>query len=120
MTCKDKVTIVGVIEALKAKHHDGQEHMGVKHSYLGMSLDMSVVGVCSITMPMFITDVLKDVELGSVVTPASSTLFMIYKNSPLLEENHRKRFHSKVAQLLYLGKIIRMDILTAVAFLTTR
>ena len=50
-------------------------------------------------------------ELGSVVTPASSTL---------LDEARRKRFHSKVAQLLYLGKRIRMDILTALAFLTTR
>ena len=62
VTCKDKTTIAGVIEALKAKYQDVQEHMGVKHSYLGMSLDMSEVGVCSITMPMFIADVLKDVE----------------------------------------------------------
>ena len=43
---------------------------GVMHSYLGMSLDMSEVGVCSITIPIIIADVLKDVELGSVVTPA--------------------------------------------------
>ena len=55
-----------------------------------------------------------------VVTPASSTLFIINENSPLLDEARRKRFHSKVAQLLYLGKRIRMNILTAVAFLTTK
>ena len=120
VTCKDEETIDGVIKALKAKYFDVQEHKGVKHSYLGMSLDLSVTGVCSITMPMFIADVLKDVELGSVVTPASSSLFVINESSPLLEETRRKRFHSKVAQLLYLGKRIRMDILTAVAFLTTR
>jgi len=120
VTCKDADTISGVIQALKVKYHDVQEHTGVKHSYLGMSLDMSVTGVCSITMPMFISEVLKDVELGSVVTPASGTLFMIDESSPLLDETRRKRFHSKVAQLLYLGKRIRMDILTAVAFLTTR
>ena len=74
----------------------------MKHSYLGMSLDMSEVGICSITMPMFITEVLKDVELGSVVTPASSTLFVINESSPLLEETRRKRFHSKMAQLSWL------------------
>ena len=85
-----------------------------------LSLDMSEVGVCSITMPTFIAELLKDVELGSVVTPASGTLFMMNEISPLLDEIRRKRFHSKVAQLLYLGKRIRMDILTAVAFLKTR
>ena len=35
----------------------------------------SEVGVGSITMHMFITDALTDVELGSVVTPASGILF---------------------------------------------
>ena len=33
--------------------------MGAKHSYLGISLDLSATGVCSITMPMLIADVLK-------------------------------------------------------------
>ena len=42
------------------------------------------------------------------------------ESSLLLDEARRKRFYSKMAQLLYLGKRIRMDILTAVAFLTTR
>ena len=45
---------------------------------------------------------------------------MINKSSSLLDEDRRKRFHSMVAQLLYLGKRIRMDTLTAVAFLITR
>ena len=60
VTRKVKATIVEVIEALKVKYHDVQEHKGVKPSYLGMSLDMSEVGMCSITMPMFIADVLKE------------------------------------------------------------
>ena len=86
VTCTDEATISEVIEALKVKYHDVQEHMGVKHSYLRMTLDMSEVVVCSITMPMFIAELLKDVELGSVVTPASSTLFMINESSPPLDE----------------------------------
>ena len=45
---------------------------------------------------------------------------MINESSPPLDETCRKRFHSKVAQLLYLSKRIRMDNLTAIAFLTTR
>ena len=69
----------------------------MKKSYLGMSLDMSEVEVCSITMSMFIAEVLKDVDLGSVSTPASVTLFMVNESSPPLDEVRRKRFHSKVA-----------------------
>ena len=65
VTCKD-----GLIKALKTKYHDAQDHMGVKHSYLGMSLDLSAAGVGSITMPIFIADMLKDFESRSVVTPA--------------------------------------------------
>ena len=45
---------------------------------------------------------------------------MINYSSPRLEEASRKWSHSKVTQLLYLGKRIRMIILTAVAFLTIR
>ena len=77
VTCRNEVIIIEVIEVPKAKYHDGQKLTGVKHSYLGMSLDLSIIGVCSNTMPMFIADVLKDVKLGSVVTSASGTLFMV-------------------------------------------
>ena len=86
--CNDEATIAGVIEALKPKYHDVQEHMGVKHSYLRMSLYMSVAGV------WFVADMLKDVGLGSVITPASGVLFMISKSSLLFDEARRKRFHS--------------------------
>ena len=41
----DEVTIAGVITALKATYHDAQEHMGVNHLYLGMSLDVGSRGV---------------------------------------------------------------------------
>ena len=45
---------------------------------------------------------------------------MINESSPPLDEARTKRFHSKVSELLYLGERSRIDILTAVAFLTTR
>ena len=31
MACKDEATIAEVIETLKTKYHDAQEHTGVKH-----------------------------------------------------------------------------------------
>ena len=67
-----------------------------------MSLDMTVTGVCSIIMPMYKADELKDAELRSVATPASGAIFIINESSSLLIEARKKRFHSKVTQLLYI------------------
>jgi hypothetical protein len=52
--------------------------------------------------------------------PASSTLFDIRDDSPLLGETQRELFHRTVAQLLYLATRTRPDILLPVIFLTTR
>ena len=99
MTCKDEATITEVIRALKAKYNDVQKHKRYEAILSGHLRNMSEVGVCSITMPTFITEVLKDVELGSAA-----------ESSPPLDEAHRKRLYSKVAQLLYLGKRHRIHI----------
>ena len=34
VTCKDKASMGEVVEPLKAKYHDMQEHMRVRHSFL--------------------------------------------------------------------------------------
>ena len=70
----------------------------MKYSYLGMSLELTVTGLCSITIPMLIFDALKDIESGVVANPASVTLLIIEENSPLLDEAPRKRLHSKATQ----------------------
>ena len=59
-------------------------------------------------------------QLGSVGTPASGTLFVINESSPLPAEACSKRFHNKMARLFYLCERNMIDILTEVAFLTTR
>ena len=69
---------------------------------------------------MLAADALKNIELESMVSPASGILLIINEGDALPDEPHRKRFNSEVVQLLYLGKRIRVDILTAVAFLKTR
>ena len=75
VTFKDDVTMAGVIEALR-------------RSYLEMSLDMSKVGVCYITMPI------KDVKLVSVVASATGTLFLIVESSLVPDGTQGKWFHS--------------------------
>ncbi len=53
-------------------------------------------------------------------TPAAANLFDIDTSSKLLSELDRKKYHSTMQKLLYLSKRARPDILTAVAFHTTR
>jgi len=52
-------------------------------------------------------------------TPASDNLFVLH-DSPLLDVEDAKFFHTFTAKLLYLAKRVRPDILLAVSFLTTR
>jgi hypothetical protein len=52
-------------------------------------------------------------------SPAANTLFEV-RDVELLDDEKKKEFHSTVAQLLYLSKRTRPNILTAVSFLTTR
>ena len=55
-------------------------------------------------------------------TPAHSNLFDIrpVEASPLLTDEDKERFHSVTAQIIYLAKRVRPDLLVAVAFLTKR
>ena len=54
------------------------------------------------------------------MAPASRNLFSIDEKSKLLDDDRKELFHSITAKLLYLEKISRPDIETAVVFLTSR
>ena len=64
----------------------------------------------------------KSSNAGKSQTPAHSNLFDIrpIEASSLLTDEDKERFHSVTAQLLYLAKRVRPDLLVAVAFLTER
>jgi len=86
--------------------------------FLGMKIKTVDKGVF-VTMPSKIDDVTQGIEQFSE-TPAGANLFDIKENSPKLETQDRKKFHTLVAKLLYISKRVRPDILLAVNFLTTR
>ena len=75
-------------------------------------------------MQGYISDVLMESEdiKGTAPTPAKPDLFQISNKTddPLLMFEEKERFHPITAQLLYLSKRVRPDILTSVAFLTKR
>ena len=53
-------------------------------------------------------------------TPAASYLFHVRDDAAKVDANEKRRFHSMVQSLLYLSKRVRMDLLLAVSFLSTR
>jgi hypothetical protein len=89
-------------------------------SYLGMHLKIED-GRIIVSMTVYLKGVLEELKVtGSVTTPATAGLFKINPAARALSVREAKQFHTTVAKLLYLSKRARVDILLAVAFLTTR
>lgn len=98
-------------------------HRGKKHEYVGMLLDYTENQKVKIDMKKYIDKILIDLSPefeGAAQTPAADHLFEINDACPKLNDEKGTIFHHIVAQLLFLSKRARPDILTAVAFLTTR
>jgi hypothetical protein len=97
---------------------------GKVHEYLGMTIDFSDPGKVVFSMIEYITKLLDDVpeELlkGSSTSPASNYLFNVNDDCTKLDPSTAILYHHIVAQLLYLGKRIRPDLLLAISFLCTR
>jgi hypothetical protein len=66
-----------------------------------------------------LTELLANME-GLVTTPASTYLFITDPGCKKLCEEQGQLFHHLVAKILYLSKLTRQDIQTAVPFLCTR
>jgi hypothetical protein len=86
-----------------------------------MQFDFSVKGRARVTMQDYINDCLRHYEVTeTVTTPATNNLFKNSAFSSPLSAEKAKIFHSRVAKLAYLARRVRPDILTAIAFLSTR
>ena len=120
ISCEDQESLEEVLQQLIEVYKEVSVTRGVKHSYLGMTLDFSKEHEVQITMEKYIDEMLKLYEVeGTVSTPATLHLFDV-RESPLLSDAMREEFHSRVAKLLYLAKRVRPDILTSCIFLATR
>jgi hypothetical protein len=84
-------------------------------------MDFSHEGSVAFNMERFIIDLFEEFSVTkTAVNHANVNLFLIDRTADLLHKDHKYKFHTGVAKLLYLAKRVRPDILTAVAFLTTR
>jgi hypothetical protein len=121
VTCVDEQLLTGLVDDLKAVFEGDVKHSIDKDlSYLGMHIKVEQ-GRITVSMKAYVEALLQECGItGKAASPAKSDLFAIDTRSELLDPKARELFHSLVAKLLYLAKRIRVDILLAVAFLTTR
>ena len=124
ITCKDQKHLDMLIDSIELTYPGLTKYKDKVLNYLGMTFDFTATGKVKITMEGYIGELLKGCEdlKGTAPTPAKAELFQVNPESsdPLLDDKMREKFHSITAQLLYLCKRVRPDILTAVAFLTKR
>ena len=120
-TCEDELELDKLEGELRAEFGEMNVTRGKRHEFLGLVLDFSKDGVVAITAPRLIGEILEDFGIsGTSRVPAGVDLFEIDKDSPLLSEAQRRKFHGGVQKLLYIAGKCRMDISVAVNFLTTR
>ena len=121
ITASTEVVIDKLTAELNEVYPGLSTQRGRKLEYVGMVFDFTEQYKCRITMDGYIIDLLDEYDniTGVAETPATNNLFEI-KESRLLEDSAREYYHSLTAKLLYLGKRVRPDILTACSFLSKR
>ncbi len=112
-------------------------HLHKTHKYLDMSLDFSHPNQCRATMIDYVDEIvvaydkaLKDMSDGFLAvtkrknlaktSTAPIDLFTLNEDTEQLSEEGATAFHNLVAKTLYVRKHARLDVSTAIAFLTTR
>lgn len=98
-------------------------HRGLKHYYLGMTLDFSQTGNVKVLMAEYVNRMVEEASenfSGVGQTPATNQIFDIDEDAQPLDEQKASRCHHIVAKALFLCKRSRPDIKIAVGFLITR
>ena len=117
----DPKVIDKVIKKIESKFGKMKQTRGDKHDFLGMSIHFKKNKI-EISMKKHISkavDTFDEDITRNAATPATSYLFKV-RESPELSEARADNFHSVTAALLFISRRCRLDIQTAVGFLTTR
>jgi hypothetical protein len=124
----DSKVVEDFIEWVKEKYEDPEigkvkVSRGKRHDYLGMILDYNTDGSVTIDMVDYIKKMIEDFPedtTATATTPAALHLFEVRDDAEKLSEDLAIIFHNLVARGLFACKQARPDIMTAIAFLTTR
>ena len=122
ITCKDQCELDRFRDHILDLYKDSSVHTGDILDYVGMTFDFAArPGSVEVTMKQITSEIL---EGGGVTTakatPATATLFDVRESSPKLTRADHDFFKSYVPKILYVAKRVRPEVLTAIAFLTTR
>lgn len=121
ITCVNQSVIDELNNKLKARFGTVTTHHGTQQNYLGALFDLSEGGKVHISMPHLTAQLIEDSGIkGTAATPAASNLFEIDAESPLLNADDKKYFHSFVHRVMYLANRINGECLVACAFLSSR
>lgn len=121
ISCQDPSAVNDVLEYLRSVYRTISVKRGQHLEYLGINLDYSKKGEVSIDMKGMVSDITSEIpEEAKAATPADTNLFKIRSEAEPASPEEARYFHSMVAKLLYIAKRVKIEILTAVSFLTTR
>jgi hypothetical protein len=120
--CKSQKEIETVTQHLKDAYKKITIEDGPIINYLGMVLNFQFKSnAVQIDMSNYIINCIDAHQIeGIALTPALPNLFEVDSSSELLSTNEKELFHSSVAKLLFCAKRVRHDIMTPIAFLSTR
>ena len=80
--CKNLEVLKEFIAQLKNKYHDVTLNQDKVQEYLGMALDFSEPGVCSINMEVYIAAMITDFGISKfATTPANANLFTLHDSA---------------------------------------
>lgn len=121
MVCKSTQELDTFVKTLIEKYKEVTVCKESVQEYLGMVLDFSVKHQVQIDMSTYTNSILQDYSIETnAATPAENFLFTQRQDSPLLDRERASQFHSGVMRLMFLAKRVRIDILTAVVYLSSR
>ena len=120
----DSKVMSQVIKDIKKKFGEMTVTRGKEHVFLRMDITFRGNGTFAILMKEYLEELIIEFgeEIGNGVTtsPAGKYMFSVDENSPKLDEERAKKFHSITAKLLYLSNRARVYLKLAVDFFTTR
>jgi Reverse transcriptase (RNA-dependent DNA polymerase) len=123
VTCEDSLELDRFGACLRARYGKDQitEHRGTVLDFLGMTFDFTVLGKVKVTMKHLVDEIIAGCGVVQErKTPATEDLFEVRDTVAKLSPVDRDYFRSYTAKLLYIGKRVKPEMLTAISFLTTR
>ncbi len=119
----DPEVVSNIIKKIEGKFGKMSQTRGKEHEFIGMNLKFTEDRKVKVSMKKHILKAINsfhDDITRNASTPATSHLFGVRESSPQLSDEKADNFHSVVASLLFVSRRCRLDIQTAVGFLTTR